>query len=267
MSANLKTGRSKWLPGAIALGSVLMMSLQAEATILFKKNLDDLVTEAEAIVVGTVTGAESHYTAEKDIYTLVTLADLKVLHGRYEGNSLTLQLPGGEVDNDVMEVHGSPKLAVKDRVVVFVQGNGQQLVPIVGWTQGVFRLELDAKSGKQKVKDHERNSVLEVRGNEIVRNQVKAPDATIIERPGQARAGGDASKAGGDAGKADAGNELANDKAQAKLAAAPTEAMDADAFIREIGRTVKEKKAVGKAIKSVGEKAEQQKHDASAPKQ
>ena len=82
-------------------------------------------------------------------------------HGRYAGSSLTIQLPGGAVDNDTLIVHGAPRFAVSDRVILFIQNNGRQLVPIVGWIEGVFRLETDAATGRERVLDHDRNPVVE----------------------------------------------------------------------------------------------------------
>ena len=73
-----------------------------------------MVTEAEAIVVGTVSALQSRYEADNDIHTLVTLTDLQVLHGSFKESSLTLQLAGGQIKNDVMRVDGSPRFALKD---------------------------------------------------------------------------------------------------------------------------------------------------------
>jgi hypothetical protein len=244
MQSNSKSVRSGWLQAAIVLAAVSAVAVQLGATTLVQKNFDDLVTEADAIVVGTVSEAQAVYAADKRINTLVTLSDLQVLHGRYEGTSLTVQLPGGSIENDVMFVHGSPRLAAKERVVLFLRGNGRETVPVVGWTQGVFRIERDAKTGRQKVTDHERNPVLAVRGSDVVRQQINAPEATIVADPAKAQG------VRGGGGKQDgAGSPAA---AAAQLAAAGREAIDADVFIRAVISKVQEKRAVGRAVQSVG---------------
>jgi hypothetical protein len=245
MASDMSRVHSSRLQAGIVLASVFMISLQAHATTLLKKNLDDLVVEADAIVVGTVTDVQAEYTADKSIRTLVTVSDLRVVHGSYQDPSLTLQLPGGQIENDVLDVQGSPRLGKKDRVLLFIQGNGRQIVPFVGWTQGVFRIERDAKSGKQKIKDHDRNPVLEVQGSELIKDQLYASEATIVAEPGKSQA------AGGNGGQSD-DSSASSAAAPKRVASSSKEAIDADAFIREVVRKVREKHAKGKAIQSVG---------------
>jgi hypothetical protein len=239
MPRNLRIAHASRLQAAIVIAS-LFISFQADATTLLKKDFDALVAEAEAIVVGTVSDVQSRYEADNDIHTLVTLTDLRVLHGSYQESSLTLQVAGGQIKNDVMRVDGSPTFAVKDRVLLFIRGNGQQMVPFVGWTQGVFRFEHDAKTGKQTVKDHDRNPVLEVRGSDVIKNEIFAPEATIVER------------AQGSAGNSDTPGKIGAPSAGSPQAArSAQEPLEADAFIRAVVRKTQEKRALGRAIHSV----------------
>ena len=107
------------------------------------------------IVAGTVTDVQARYGRTENIYTLVKLQDLQVLAGSYKGSEFYVRLLGGEVQGDVLDVKGSPQFAVGDQVVLFLQGNGKQIVPIVGWSQGVFRIENLA--GRQIVTDSDGN--------------------------------------------------------------------------------------------------------------
>jgi hypothetical protein len=262
MHSVLKTGQGRFSVAAV-VASMFLLSAQAGATTLIKKSFDDLVAEADAIVVGTVSETESQYGADKKIHTLVTFSDLKVLHGSYSESSLTMQLPGGQIENDVMILHGSPKFAAKDRVLIFIQNNGKQLVPVVGWIQGVFRLEADAQ-GRQGVFDHDRTPVLEVRGADVIKDQRNAPDAMIVADPAKASAAGGAGKSD------DAAAAAANAAAAARLVAIGRGPMSADAFTRAIALKVREKQAVGKAVQSVEKRAaasEQPGQDSTAPEQ
>jgi hypothetical protein len=241
----------------LALG---VAPMHTETTILLKKSFDDLVVEADAIVVGTVTEIESLYGTGKDIYTLVTLTDLEILHGRLDDTNLTLRLLGGQIGGEFLEVAGSPKLARDERVLLFVHGNGREFVPIVGWTQGVFRLELDSATGKVKVKDHERNPVLEVRGREVVRHQLRRPETAIV--PDLTRP----QRPNGSAGVSD--DDDARPGPQVSAEPPPADAMDADAFLQAVARTIKEKGAVGKRIESAyveRVKDDPAEHDAPPP--
>jgi hypothetical protein len=219
---------------------MLTMTANASATTLVKKTLDDLVKEADAIVIGTVTDTKAHVGADKDVHTLVTVNGLRVLHGRYAEPSLTLRVAGGQSENEGLVVHGSPRFAAKDRVILFINGNGTQMVPFVGWIQGVFRLEKDAR-GRERVVDHDRNPVVEVRGADVVKDVINPPDATIVADPARAGSGGGGSS---------------DDGAQARAverAASGREAMDSASFIAAITRKVRETGAAGRTVRNAGD--------------
>jgi hypothetical protein len=120
---------------------------------------------------GRVSSVESKYDKNKEIYTFVTFDRLDVLAGSYAAPKLTLRFRGGQVDNDVLHVVGSPKFAVDQNVVVFVHGNGRYMVPVVGWTQGVFRIVKDAATGQRVVHDNEGNRVSGVQGSHLIKEE------------------------------------------------------------------------------------------------
>ena len=119
---------------------VYSFALQSSATTLVYKSFNDLMKEADGVVSGHVASVDSQYNANREIYTFVTLDQLEVLSGTYQDSTLTIRLKGGKVENDISHVIGSPEFAEGDRVVLFVNGNGRYMVPLVGWTQGVFRI-------------------------------------------------------------------------------------------------------------------------------
>jgi hypothetical protein len=164
--------------------SGLFMTVQAFATTLVYKNFDDLVKEADGIVMGRVAGIESKYNPEREIYTFVTFDQLEVLGGSYAGQTLTLRFKGGQVDNNISQIVGSPEFRLNEQVVLFVEGNGQHMVPLVGWTQGMFRVSKDAATGRQVILDHEGNRVLGVQASEIIKEQSVQPAAHIVGQRG-----------------------------------------------------------------------------------
>ncbi len=176
-SATFKGGRTHRLTGALF---VLGASLQLTATTIPYKSLDDLVREADAIVSGRVAQVESKYSPDKEIFTFVTFDQLEVLGGSYTGSSLTLRFLGGKIDNDISQVVGSPTFAVDDKVVLFVHGNGRYMVPLVGWTQGVFRIGEDAATGQLAVRDHEGNRVLGIQNGRLLKQTLVRPAADIV---------------------------------------------------------------------------------------
>ncbi len=140
----------------------------AHATTLLYKNLDDLSAEAEQIVVGTVAKTESTYGTDKNIYTFVTITDMDSLKGQTKESELVLRFNGGQVGEDIHEIVGSPYFKTNEKVVLFVRGNGQNLIPLVGWTQGVFRVVAD-QAGGNIVTDNDGNFLLEASGKNLVK--------------------------------------------------------------------------------------------------
>jgi hypothetical protein len=184
----MKTTHRRSPPCWIRIGTLFAAIVTAagavDATTLLKKNLDDLVREADAIVVGTVSEIQAQSDAGGGIHSFVTLANLQVIHGDYQDDSLTLRFEGGRVGQDVRFIIGSPQFQPHDRVLVFIQGNGQYLVPVVGWTQGVFRLTFDPDTGRERIFDHDRNPVLEIRGRELLKRRLNPSAAEIVgDRP------------------------------------------------------------------------------------
>ena len=140
----------------------------AHATTLLYKSLDDLSAEAENIVVGTVAKTESTYGTDKSIYTFVTITDMDNIKGQSKESELVLRFKGGQVGEDIHEIVGSPYFKTNEKVVLFVRGNGRSLVPLVGWTQGVFRVVAD-QTGDSIVTDHDGNALLGASGKDLVK--------------------------------------------------------------------------------------------------
>jgi hypothetical protein len=170
-------GNMRRAPGALL---VLGLSLHLSATTIPYKSFDDLVKEADAVVSGRVAQVESKYGPDKEIFTFVTLDNVEALAGTYAGPTLTLRLMGGQVGNDVSQIVGSPSFQTDDRVVLFVQGNGRYMVPLVGWTQGVFRVEQDAATGQLSIRDNEGNRVHGIARGRVIKENLARPEAHII---------------------------------------------------------------------------------------
>lgn len=158
----------------------LMFALQVQATTLLYKSFDDLVKEADGIVIGTVTNIEAYRDGQGEIYTYVTLGDLEMLYGRYDRKQLTLRLKGGQVGDEILQVVGSPTFQQNERLILFVQGNGSQIVPLVGWGQGLFRAQVDSASGQEVISDSDGNRVFSVQSGHVVKEQRFASQAEIV---------------------------------------------------------------------------------------
>ena len=144
--------RPVWL---VAL-SLLLLSPSAQATTVLEKTFSALVQDAEVIAVGTVTAIDAEWDAQKKApFTLVTFSDLDVVKGQAGQTELTLHFLGGPTpDGTIMQIAGMPRFSLGERVVVFSIGNQQQIVPLVGMWQGVYRVVFDAERGVETIHNH-----------------------------------------------------------------------------------------------------------------
>jgi hypothetical protein len=116
------------------------------ATTVIPPTFDQLVSDAELIFEGTVMDVRSQWAgggAERHIVTQVTFQIEDAIKGA-PGKSYTLQMLGGTVDGETMEVAEAPRFKVGDRDILFVEHNGTQFIPLVGIMHGRFRVQADA---------------------------------------------------------------------------------------------------------------------------
>jgi hypothetical protein len=156
------------------------LTLHSGATTIPYKSFDQLVKEADGVVSARVAAVESQYSPQNEIYTFVTFDEVSVLSGAYQGSTLTLRFKGGQVGRDILHVEGSPSFNVNEKFVLFVHGNGSYMVPLVGWTQGVFRIVQDTTTGREAIQDYEGNRVLGIQAGQISRERLIQPEAQIV---------------------------------------------------------------------------------------
>jgi hypothetical protein len=143
-----------YLAMATALALVLGLFTSASATVVRKRSFNDLTRDSQMIAVGRVESVESHPTSDHlYAYTYVTVGELDVLKGTYREPSIALRMAGGPLgDGRVLHVADIPQFQPGEKVVLFVTGNGRNLCPLVGWGQGLLRVETDAGIGREIVK-------------------------------------------------------------------------------------------------------------------
>ena len=118
---------------------------QARAATFAEKNLAQLVTEAEQIFVGTVSSLQSRKLPNGAIVTDVRFSDLQVIKG--DGADIVLLVLGGEVDGVRLEISGLPRFQLDTRYLVFSQGNGKDMFPVVGGPAGFFQIMAGTAGG------------------------------------------------------------------------------------------------------------------------
>lgn len=174
-------GRRVALALAIAL-ALTAVSQHSSATTLVYKSFNDLMKESDGVIAGHVVSVNSQYSANKEIYTFITLDQLDVLSGSYGESTLTIRVKGGQVGNDISHIVGSPEFTEGEKVVLFINGNGQNMVPLTGWTQGVFRVSQDPATAQEVLKDSDGNRVVGLQNGQVLRDMSVQPEATILKQ-------------------------------------------------------------------------------------
>src|SRR2546423_1556593 len=141
------------------LRSLILLSLTsfalpaARATTVIPPTFDELVTKAETIFEGTVTGSRSEWTGEGSNRHIVTYVSFKIedaIKGA-PGSDYTIRMFGGTVDGQTMEVSDAPRFKVGDRDILFVENNGTQFIPLVGIMHGRFHVQADENGANEKI--------------------------------------------------------------------------------------------------------------------
>jgi len=143
----------KLLRSLIVLSFVSLTLASARATTVIPPTFDELVTRAETIFEGTVTGLRSEWTGEGSNRHIVTYVSFKVedaIKGA-TGADYTIRMFGGTVDGHTMEVSDAPRFKVGDRDILFVENNGTQFIPLVGIMHGRFHVQVDATGANEKI--------------------------------------------------------------------------------------------------------------------
>lgn len=134
--------------------SLLSLAVPAtQATTVIPPTFDELVTRAEVIFEGTVTGMRSEWTGEgvnRHIVTYVTFKVEDALKGT-TGAEYTMRMFGGTVGDKTIEVTDAPKFKIGDRDILFVEHNGTQFIPLVGIMHGRFHVQVDASGTNEKM--------------------------------------------------------------------------------------------------------------------
>ncbi|MBC8276036.1 MAG: hypothetical protein H8E40_13855 [Chloroflexi bacterium] len=106
----------------------------------------ELVAHADWIVVGTVTGKESLWSADRgNIYTLVTVSVEEWVKGGPGENEIVITTPGGQVGETTEVVEDAAGFQEGERVLVYLQLNDDGTASVVGGWQGQFVV---TKNGK-----------------------------------------------------------------------------------------------------------------------
>jgi hypothetical protein len=113
---------------------------------------EELAQRSEVVAVGTVTSLTSEWNENRSsIRTRVNLSVSEFLKGATSNNTLTLFIPGGEVDG-VGEIYSDmPRFRTDENVFVFAKKDARGYYRVAGGSQGKYSIHRDEISGKRLI--------------------------------------------------------------------------------------------------------------------
>ncbi len=144
------------LPRWLAVLSLLALIPAARATTVIAPDFDSMVGSSDYIVRATVMSVTSAWRDNPDqpgrryIGTLVTLDVKEVIKGT-PPSPLILDLVGGRVGDQELTIEGAPKFTAGQESILFIKGNGRQIIPLVGMSHGIYPVRRDKRTGQDQV--------------------------------------------------------------------------------------------------------------------
>lgn len=131
--------KQSWTRALVAL-TLLIGAPALFATSVLAPDFAAMVREADLIFTGRMTGQHAEWRKIGSQRSIVTLVRFEVLatHKGQATREVELQFLGGRIDQASLEVESIPKFHVGDRVVLFVEQNGVNASPLVGFFHGKF---------------------------------------------------------------------------------------------------------------------------------
>jgi hypothetical protein len=142
---------------SFGIGALLLLCQAVHATTIVPVTFRELVQNADVIFVGEVVGQRASWDMTRDGRSIVTSVQFNVVRVLKGNVGLVTQLDflGGTIGDLTMDVSGVPRFQSGDRDVLFVGAVRNAVSPLIGFSQGRFRIERDAVSGFDRVRTYD----------------------------------------------------------------------------------------------------------------
>jgi hypothetical protein len=144
---------SRRLPPIVALcvSLAVLSAPPARATTLVPADLNELTASALAIAYVRIVDVRAVTTDDRRrVETVVVAESLGYLKGNI-GPTIVFRVPGGQVGAYRTVMVGAPSFSVGEEAVLFFGARGPALPYLVGFSQGVFRVQSDPRTGSRMV--------------------------------------------------------------------------------------------------------------------
>lgn len=130
---------------------VLLAIVAARATVIVPADLNELTASAEAVVYGRVVEVRALVSNDRRrVESLVVVEAIGYMKGDL-GRTVAFRVPGGQVGAYRTVMVGAPSFERGDEAVLFFGRRGPSLPHLVGFSQGVYRVQIDERTGRRLV--------------------------------------------------------------------------------------------------------------------
>ena len=121
------------------------------ATVLVPAEFHEIVAGSQVIVYGRVASVRAGWSDDRSrIDSVVTVTAGTYLKGG-PGTTVTFRVPGGQIGRYRNVMIGAPQFQPGDEAVFFLSASGPSIAHIFGLSQGLFRVSVDARTGRRLV--------------------------------------------------------------------------------------------------------------------
>lgn len=121
------------------------------ATVLVPAGFREVVAGSQVIVYGRVADVRAEWTADRRrIDSIVSVEVGSYLKGG-PGSQVTFRVPGGQIGRYKSVTVGAPEFRPGEEAVFFLTARGPSMAQVFGMSQGVFRVRVDARTGRRLV--------------------------------------------------------------------------------------------------------------------
>jgi hypothetical protein len=131
--------------------AVVSAPAMLRATVLVPVDLNELTVSAHVVVYARVTEVRGVVTDDRRRVESVVIAEaIGYMKGNL-GRTILFRVPGGQVGAYRTIMVGAPSFERGDEVVLFLATRGAASPYLVGFSQGVYRVRLDVRTGMRVV--------------------------------------------------------------------------------------------------------------------
>jgi hypothetical protein len=131
--------------------AMLVCARDLRATVLLPAEFREIVAGSQIIVYGRIADVRPEWSEDRRrIDTVVTVEASAYLKGG-PGPTVTFRIPGGQIGRYRNVMVGAPSFQAGEEAVLFLSAAGPSIAHVFGLNQGVFRVRVDARTGRRVV--------------------------------------------------------------------------------------------------------------------